>query len=92
MRGAVRHARRVDANQKEIVQALRDAGCTVEVLSDVGRGVPDLLVGLRCRNFLLEVKVPGEDLTEDQVKWHGKWRGLAKVVRSVEEAIDAVNP
>ena len=86
----MRRARRVDANQTEIVNALRDAGCTVEILSDVGRGVPDLLVGLRCRNFLLEIKVPKADLTDKEAEWHQRWRGLVHVVRSVEEAIDVV--
>ena len=37
----------IDANQPEIVKALRDAACSVEPLHDVGRGVPDLLVGRR---------------------------------------------
>jgi hypothetical protein len=40
----VRYARRVDANQAEIVALLRQLGCIVEVTSDVGRGFPDLVV------------------------------------------------
>jgi hypothetical protein len=87
----MRRARRVDANQKAIVQALRDCGCTVEVLSDVGRGVPDLLVGNRCRNILLECKVAGAELTAAESEWHRAWRGRVAVVRSVDEAIAAVN-
>jgi len=49
---------RRDPNQGEIVEALRAAGASVEELDDVGAGVPDLLVGFRGRNFLLEVKSP----------------------------------
>jgi len=48
--------RRVDVNQAAIVRALRESGASVAVLSSVGRGLPDLLVGFQGVNFLLEVK------------------------------------
>jgi len=74
------------------VAALRAAGCTVEVLSDVGRGVPDLLVGIRGRNLLVEVKdgsLPPSRrrLTDDELAWHARWRGAVVVVHDVHEAI-----
>ena len=47
-----RYAKRVDSNQVEIVAALRKAGCRVWVLSKPF----DLLVGLRGRFTVLEVK------------------------------------
>ena len=53
----MRHAKsRVDDNQQAIVQGLRAAGCTVQSLADIGKGCPDIIVGLRSRNFLLEIK------------------------------------
>lgn len=85
----MRRARRADANQAAIVEGLRAAGRTVEVLSDVGRGVPDLLVGLGGRNFLLELKAVKGTLTPDEAQWHERWRGTVAVVRTVEEAIAA---
>ena len=82
-------AAKVDANQGEIVQALRGIGCSVQPLHTVGKGCPDLLVGFKGLNVALEVK-QGEakrnDLTPDQVKWHDNWRGQVAVVCSVEEA------
>lgn len=86
---------RTDANQTAIVQALRDAGCTVAVTSGVGHGFPDLVVGLRCRNFLLEVKDAAKPpsaraLTPAELAFHARWRGLVKVVTTVEEALAAV--
>ena len=33
---------RVDQNQKDIVEGLRSVGASVEILSNVGGGVPDL--------------------------------------------------
>ena len=76
----MRRAAKVDANQTQVVEALRAAGATVQSLAAVGQGVPDLLVGFRGQTVLLEVKngraPPSERrLTEDQLKWHGEWRG-----------------
>jgi hypothetical protein len=50
----MRRAAKVDANQTEIVQALRQIGAVVQSLAAVGNGCPDLLVGYRNRLFLLE--------------------------------------
>ncbi len=98
----MRRAAKVDRNQGEIVKALRAAGCQVECLHAVGKGVPDLLVGRPyppptrgTRLFLLEVK-DGEQppsargLTDDQVEWHRRWWGAAVVVATVDEALRAV--
>ena len=91
----MRHGR-TDANQKEIVKALRDVpGCSVEVLCDVGGGVPDLLIGIRNRNFLLECKDGNKPpskrkLTDDQIVWHRDWQGQKAVVKNIEEALDVI--
>lgn len=86
---------RVDANQKEIVSALRKLGCSVTSLANVGAGVPDLLVGYKGVNYLLEVKngkkPPSERrLTSDQQTFHAHWNGCISVVSSAETAISAV--
>lgn len=85
-------AAKIDRNQPEIVAALRQLGCSVQILSTVGHGCPDLLVGFRSRNALLEVKdglLPpsGRTLTPDQQAWHAMWRGQVDVVLNVEQAI-----
>lgn len=92
----MRQAAKIDANQAAIVGALRAIGCTVVSLAAVGRGVPDLLVGKAGRTYLMECKDGAKPpsarrLTEDQLTWHGAWRGgpLA-VVCDVESAIRAV--
>lgn len=91
----MRRAAKVDANQTEIVQALRQIGCTVEHLHSVGRGCPDLLCGFRNNNYLLEVKDGSKPkssrrLTPDQVVWHETWRGRVYVVENVEQAITVI--
>jgi Holliday junction resolvase len=92
----MRRAAKVDANQEQIVEALRTAGATVQTLAAVGKGVPDLLVGFQGKTLLLEVKdgrrPPSERrLTEDQLKWHGAWRGgPVAIVDGVEAALRAL--
>jgi hypothetical protein len=80
------YARRKDKNQAEIVNALRQCGCTVEVLHEPA----DLLVGYRGSNSILEVKDKGGKLTKAQRNWHATWNGSAHVVRSIDEALRAV--
>jgi hypothetical protein len=83
----------VDENQPQLVRDLRRIpGVTVEVLSGLGKGVPDLLVGWQGRNYLLEVKNPakppsGQRLTNDEQEWHLDWRGQVAVVKTLADAV-----
>ena len=92
----MRRAAKVDDNQREIVAALRACGATVRDLSRVGEGCPDLLVGFRGRNLLIEVKRPkakgqrAGTTTPAQDTFLGEWRGHAVVVWTVDEALRAV--
>jgi hypothetical protein len=91
----MRRAAKVDRNQAEIVKAFRDCGMTVQVLSAVGKGCPDTLVGFRGINVLVEIKdgekPPSEQkLTQDQVTWHGSWAGQVCVANSINDAIEQV--
>jgi hypothetical protein len=88
-------ARRVDANQRAIVAALRDVGASVEHLHTLGEGAPDLLVGFRGVNTLLEVKDGSKPpsrrrLTPDEATWHAAWRGQVTVVETIDEALAAI--
>lgn len=92
----MRRRGRVDANQREIVAALRKLGATVQSLADVGRGCPDLLVGFRGRTYLMEVKdgakrLSARALTPDEEAWVAAWKGSPVfVVESIEQAIETV--
>lgn len=86
----------MDANQAEIVAALRRLGWSVAVLSSVGDGFPDVLVGAAGVNVLLEIKdgqktKSAQKLTEAEVRFHEEWRGQATVVNSLDSAIEAVS-
>jgi hypothetical protein len=92
----MRKTARVDANQAAIVEALRAIGASVQSLAMVGRGVPDLLVGFRSQNWLIEVKDGAKPqsarrLTADEVAWHDGWRGQVATVASIEDALELVS-
>lgn len=96
---ALRRAAKVDANQGEIVEALRRIGAGVLSLAQLGKGVPDLLVWYRGAYSLLEIKMPVyrktmpktmEPLTPDQERFHWEWPGEIYVVSTVDEAFLAV--
>lgn len=87
----MRRVGKVDANQAAIVQRLRQCAVKVEILSDVGKGCPDILCGFRGVNVLLELKngdktASRQKLTADQVAWHQSWPGQVDVVSTFEEA------
>lgn len=79
--------KKVDNNQTQVVKALRDLGATVQHLHGVGKGCPDIVVGFKGKNLLLEIKDGDKKvLTPDQVNWHKLWKGQVHVVTSVDEA------
>lgn len=76
----MRRAARTDANHAEILQALRDAGCSVFDCSGLGGGFPDLCVGIGGRTVLLEIKdgkkpLSRRQLTDAQLTFFGEWKG-----------------
>lgn len=83
----MRRKARVDANQAEIVAALREIGASVLLLHTVGGGCPDLMVGYGGVNYLLEVKTPTGKPNATQVEFLSVWRGQVAVAHSVAEAL-----
>lgn len=77
----MRRAARRDANEKEVIAALREAGAFVKVIND--EGAWDLLVGYispsgREHTLLLEVKDGAKPpsaraLTPAEAKFHEEW-------------------
>jgi Holliday junction resolvase len=88
-------AHRIDDNQKQIVNYLREHHISVAVTSGMGKGFPDLVCGYRGKNILLEIKdgkkpVYAQALTPEQHLWHHGWRGQIAVVNTPEMALDAI--
>ena len=93
----MRRAAKRDKNEAAICLALEQVGATVERLS--GADLPDLLVGFRGVNVLMEVKQPAgakggtshRELLPGQAAWHATWRGApVAVVRTPAEALAAI--
>ena len=87
---------KTDANQADIVAALKAIGCSVAVTSGAGDGFPDLVVGIPGANMLMEIKNPEQDkshraLTAEQQIFHTEWRGPITVVHTVAEALGVIN-
>lgn len=90
----------MDANQAGIVEALRGIPeCSVLLLSSVGKGCPDLLIGYRGANLLVELKNPdhekiGGDAMQEtrkrQQEFRDSWRGAVIRATSLKEIITAM--
>lgn len=91
-----RRAARIDENQTQIVNDLRKLGASVQSLSKEGMGVPDLLVGYRGSNYLLEVKNPARTKKRQQANdawqkpWHDAWRGQVAIITTLDEALSVI--
>lgn len=95
-------AKKIDANQNEIVEVLRKAGLSVAITSMVGNGFPDLVVsgaawhertGKYWKTILVEIKdgdkpPSARKLTPDEKKFHDMWRGYIVIA---ERATDVLN-
>jgi hypothetical protein len=87
--------RRTDANQKDIVAAFRQLGASVHILSSVGKGCPDIIVGYRGSNYLFEIKdnakpPSARKLTPAEELFFSEWRGNVQLITSVEEVADFI--
>jgi len=74
-----------DANALEIKHALERIGASVEE----GNWV-DYVVGFQRRTYLLEVKTRRGKLSPKQERLLTEWKGHYAVVRTVEEAFEAI--
>jgi hypothetical protein len=87
----MRRAARRDANEGDIIKAMRAEGAYVKVIND--EGLFDLLVNYRGETMLIEVKDGAKPpsarrLTDAEQKFHDEWPGSDLfIVNSVEEAI-----
>ena len=88
-------AKKVDANQKLIVQQLRRIGASVYITSMVGKGFPDLVVGFRNKNFLIELKDGNKSasrkrLTGDQDAFFMIWQGQVNKAESFNDILQII--
>lgn len=78
------YANKRDANEPEIVEALRKAGCSVVRLDKP----VDLLIGYRGVTHLAEVKTDKGKLTKAQDDFRKSWQGsYFYILRDVDDAL-----
>lgn len=83
--------KKTDANHKEIMNAFRQIPyLSVFSTHMVGKGFPDIVVGYRGINLLVEIKdgkkSPSQrKLTKDEMVFHRQWNGQVIVITCVED-------
>lgn len=92
--------KRVDLNQAKIVKQFRSLGVKVLILSEVGKGCPDLLIAIPRagkHGFMMLIEVKNGDLypsaqklTECEHRFHEEWGEFVMIVNSLEGAFDLV--
>lgn len=86
--------KRTDRNHAEIINALRKIpNLSVFSTHEVGKGFPDIVVGYKGVNYLIEIKdgnkpPSARKLTPDEVKFHSNWRGQIKIVNNLDEVLN----
>lgn len=93
-------AARIDANQPRLVALFRKLGASVLHLHTIGRGAPDILVGVNGKqgrqNLLVEIKdgdkpPSAQKLTAEEQVFHDEWRGQVAIIRTEAEVIEFLN-
>lgn len=79
----MRRAAKRDSNEREIIACAKALGMSVVQLSDPD--IPDLLLGIKGKNYLAEVKTPTGQLRPGQVQFKQTWKGQTGVIRSVDD-------
>jgi Holliday junction resolvase len=80
--------KRIDKNQKEIVEKLRKWGLSVTSTATIHKGFPDIIVGFSNLNLLVEIKADkNSKLTPHQIDFHREWKGEIMVATTAEEIL-----
>ncbi len=87
--------KKVDSNQKMIVRQLRKIGASVYVTSMVGKGFPDLVVGYRNKNYLIELKDGSKSesrkqLTDAEKEFFLIWNGQVNKAEDIDEILKII--
>lgn len=93
-----RYAKRVDTTQPAMVDDLRKAGATVLHMHELGKGKPDLAVGIWDVTALVECKSPrkvshaaGDGLSDAQREQMAAWKGGPWIrAETAEDVLQAI--
>lgn len=85
--------RKTDKNHKQIIDAIRKIpGATVFSTHTVGKGFPDIVMGYRGFNYLIEIKDGSKPpsqrkLTKDETRFHQGWAGDIRIVSCIDDIL-----
>lgn len=93
----MKQRKRIDTNQPLLMKQIRACGFSVFTAHELGKGVPDIIVGAFGKNYLLEVKDPGKPpskrkLTPDEIEFHSAWKGQISVVETIDDILKILKP
>ena len=86
--------KRTDRNHAEIINALRKIpNLSVFSTHEVGKGFPDIVIGYKGVNYLIEIKdgnkpPSARKLTDAELQFHSNWRGQIKIVNNLNEVLN----
>lgn len=85
--------KKTDANHKEIIDGCRKIP-SISVFSThmVGKGFPDIVIGYKGINYLVEIKdgkksKSQKKLTNDEIKFHASWCGQVNIVENIDDVL-----
>ena len=83
--------KRTDSNHKEIIDCCRKIP-SISVFSThmVGKGFPDIVIGYKGLNYLVEIKdgkksKSQKKLTDDEISFHELWKGQIIVAENIND-------
>jgi hypothetical protein len=88
--------KRTDSNHTEIIKALRKIpNLSVFSTHEVGKGFPDIVIGYKGINYLIEIKdgnkpPSARKLTPDEVKFHQDWHGQISIIKNLDELLEII--
>ena len=86
--------KRTDSNHAEIIKSLRSIpNLTVFSTHEVGKGFPDIVIGYKGINYLIEIKdgkkSPSQrKLTDAEIEFHLKWKGQCAIIKNFDELLE----
>jgi hypothetical protein len=86
--------KRTDRNHAEIINALRKIpNLSVFSTHEVGKGFPDIVIGYKGVNYLIEIKdgnkpPSARKLTDAELQFHSNWKGQIKIVNNLDEVLN----
>lgn len=86
--------KRTDRNHSEIINAIRKIpNISVFSTHEVGKGFPDIVIGYKGINYLIEIKdgnkpPSARKLTDAELQFHSNWKGQIKIVNNLDEVLN----